>query len=174
MTIILHGVPPSLNRFAGRFNSWEYRAEKQKWTEAVLWTCKRVQEFGLIPKEPPERAVVRIDYYFPDARRHDADNYCGKLLLDGLTKAGVIKDDDFAHISLSVHGHVDKNTPRTEITVQAEVQTVTPVRGLCCDCKHGGPTCRSPDENPECPHRKAGGECWTAAGEPAEMRGDRP
>ena len=69
---------------------------------------------------PPDKAMVRIDYYFPDRRRHDADNYCGKLLLDGLTKAGVIADDDFAHISLSVHGYVDRTNPRTEINVLAE------------------------------------------------------
>ena len=98
MRIILRGVPPSLNAFAGRENTWEYRKAKKEWT----------------------KAMVRIDYYFPDRRRHDADNYCGKLLLDGLTKADVIADDDFAHISLSVHGYVDRTNPRTEITVLAE------------------------------------------------------
>ena len=60
---------------------------------------------------------MKIAYFFPDKRRHDADNYCGQLLLDALTKAGAIKDDDFSHIALVVYGHVDKVDPRTEITV---------------------------------------------------------
>ena len=95
MRIILRGVPPSLNAFAGRENTWEYRKAKKEWTEAVQWMCKTIPH-----GPPPDKAMVRIDYYFPDRRRHDADNYCGKLLLDGLTKADVIADDDFAHISL--------------------------------------------------------------------------
>ena len=112
MKIVLKGVPPSLNRFAGRLNNWEYRNAKKHWTDAVQWAC-RVEKV----RETPEKALVRIDYFFPDNRRHDADNYCGKLLLDGLTKAGAIKDDDFSHIALVVYGHVDKVDPRTEITV---------------------------------------------------------
>ena len=42
-------------------------------------------------------ATVCITCFFPDNRRHDPDNYAGKLLLDGLKKAGIIKDDDFKH-----------------------------------------------------------------------------
>lgn len=112
MKIVLKGIPPSLNRFAGRLNSWEYRNAKKLWTDAVQWACKAEKA-----QETPGKALVRIDYFFPDKRRHDADNYCGKLLLDGLTKAGAIEDDDFSHIALAVHGHVDKAQPRTEITI---------------------------------------------------------
>ena len=112
MKIVLKGVPPSLNRFAGRLNNWEYRNAKKQWTDAVQWACRAEKA-----RETPEKALVRIDYFFPDQRRHDADNYCGKLLLDGLTKAGAIKDDDFSHVALVVYGHVDKADPRTEITV---------------------------------------------------------
>lgn len=116
MRIVLRSVPPSLNEFAGKENAWAYREAKKTWTQAVEWMCKAQPH-----RPPPAKAVVRIDYYFPDKRRHDADNYCGKLLLDGLTKAGVIVDDDFAHISLSVHGYVDRANPRTEITVLAQI-----------------------------------------------------
>lgn len=114
MKITLKGTPPSLNRFMGRENPWEYRKEKTNWTRAVLYMSKTARER---PEVPMEKALVRIDYYFANAIRHDADNYCGKFLLDGLTKAKVIEDDDFSHISLSVHGHVDHKNPRTEITV---------------------------------------------------------
>lgn len=114
MKITLKGTPPSLNKFMGRKNEWDYRAEKTNWTRAVLYAAKAAKDR---PAQPLEKAEVRIDYFFRTAVRHDADNYCGKFLLDGLTKAKIIADDDFAHISLTVHGHIDRQNPRTEITV---------------------------------------------------------
>lgn len=113
--IVLKGVPPSLNRFAGRQNSNEYRHEKKTWTDAVAWSVK-----GQRPSKPYDKASVEILYYFPDGRRRDPDNYSGKLLLDGLTQAGIIADDSFAHITLHVAGAVDKREPRTVITVKEE------------------------------------------------------
>lgn len=115
MKIVLKGTPPSLNKFMGRENEWEYRREKTTWTLAVLCAAKGARGR---PKEPFEKAEVRIDYFFKTQNRRDADNYCGKFLLDGLTKARIIVDDDFEHISLEVRGHVDKKNPRTEITVK--------------------------------------------------------
>ena len=112
MKIILKGVPPSLNRFAGRNNTWQYRHEKKMWSDAVYLACMDKR-----PYETFEKAMVRIDYFFPDKRRHDADNYAGKFLHDGLTRAGVIQDDDFAHLCTAAHGHVDRENPRTEITI---------------------------------------------------------
>lgn len=114
MKITLRGTPPSLNKYMGRENAWDYRAEKTRWTRAVLYAAMAAKDR---PEQPIEKAEVCINYFFRTAVRHDADNYCGKFLLDGLTKAKVIVDDDFAHISLTVHGHVDRKNPRTEITV---------------------------------------------------------
>lgn len=114
MRIVLNGVPPSLNVTAGRGNVWQYRKDKAYWTRAVWAACLACKDR---PKKPMEHALVRIDYWFSSARRHDADNYAGKYLLDGLTKSGVIVDDDLAHISTAVHGHVDRQNPRTEISV---------------------------------------------------------
>lgn len=113
MKITLKGIPPSLNAFAGRTNSWQYRNAKKQWTELVELSTPR------LPK-PLEKAIVTITYYFPTKARHDADNYCGKFLLDGLTKAGVIVDDDMRHISLTVKGGYDKHDPRTEITIEED------------------------------------------------------
>ena len=114
MKITLRGTPPSLNKYMGRENAWDYRKEKTRWTRAVLYAAMAAKDR---PERPIEKAEVCINYFFRTAVRHDADNYCGKFLLDGLTKAKVIVDDDFAHISLTVHGHVDQKNPRTEITV---------------------------------------------------------
>ena len=116
MRIVLKGIPPSLNQFAGRGNAWEYREQKKRWTTAVWAACRSSRER---PKDPYERALVTVTYYFPTKARHDADNYCGKFLLDGLTKSGVIADDDLKHISVMIHGAYDKENPRTEIAVEA-------------------------------------------------------
>lgn len=115
MKITLSGIPPSLNRFAGRENTWQYREEKKHWTDAVMWMAKSAKGR---PKQPFEKAVVMITYYFSDRRRHDADNYAGKFLLDGLTKAGIIVDDDLQHISTIIRGDYDRENPRTEISVE--------------------------------------------------------
>lgn len=116
MRITLRGCPPSLNQFAGRENSWEYRKAKSYWTQLVWATCRASKER---PAEPYKLADVEIMYYFSTRGRHDADNYAGKFLLDGLTKAGVIVDDDLAHIHLDIkQGGVDKRQPRTVITVR--------------------------------------------------------
>lgn len=114
MTVTLKGVPPSLNEFAGRKNVWEYREQKKYWTHYTWAACRGCKER---PKEPYPKASVCITYFFPDRRRHDADNYAGKFLLDGLTKAGVIVDDDLKHISVAIYGEYDKKNPRTEITI---------------------------------------------------------
>ena len=114
ITIEVKGVPPSLNVFAGRANSWDYRKTKQKWTWAVKAACLACKGR---PKQPYEKAVVEITYFFPDQRRRDADNYAGKFLLDGLTQAKVIVDDDLKHITTIIKGNVDKHDPRTQITI---------------------------------------------------------
>ena len=115
MKITLNGIPPSLNVTAGRNNVWEYRKNKTMWTQAVYMKCKASKER---PAQPFEKARVTITYYFEDRRRHDADNYAGKYLLDGLTKAGVIVDDDLKHITTTIVGEYDKMHPRTEILVE--------------------------------------------------------
>ena len=111
--ITIKGVPPSLNKFAGRENSREYRAEKKQWTDAVQWYVKSIKD------RPPMfyKADVYILYYFPTNNRHDPDNYAGKFILDGLVRAKVIKDDSFGCIKLHLDGAVDMKEPRTVVTV---------------------------------------------------------
>lgn len=111
MKIIINAIPPSLNKFAGRKNDREYQAVKREWKELVYYTCKQ-QRY-----ETMEKAIVTITYYFPTRARHDPDNYAGKLIMDGLTAAGVILDDSFDCIELRLRGGYDKEKPRTEIEV---------------------------------------------------------
>lgn len=113
--LTLRGIPPSLNVFAGRENANVWRREKALWTDNVIWTIKALK---VRPQNPFEKSTVAITYYFPDNRRHDPDNYSGKLFMDGLTRGGIIADDDFRHINLVLAGDVDRANPRTEIVVQ--------------------------------------------------------
>jgi len=111
LKIIIDRIPPSLNQFAGRKNDREYQALKRGWKELVFYTCKQ-QRY-----ETLKNAIVTITYFFPTRARHDPDNYAGKLIMDGLTAAGVIEDDSFDCIELRLRGGYDKMNPRTEIEV---------------------------------------------------------
>lgn len=62
--------------------------------------------------------MVTITYYFPTRRRHDPDNYNGKMLMDGLVHRGVIADDSFDHVELRLRGDYDPKNPRTEIDIE--------------------------------------------------------
>lgn len=116
MKIIINAIPPSLNKFAGRKNYWEYRKVKDEWKELVYYMCKQ-QKYETLNK-----AIVTVTYYFPTKARRDPDNHAGKVILDGLTAAGVILDDSFDCIELRLRGGYDKVNPRTEIEVESEKQ----------------------------------------------------
>lgn len=109
-------IPPSLNKFAGRNNVWEYRTLKTEWERIISAFCRPR------PKEPFSKAVVTIEYFFKTKIRHDPDNYSGKLILDGLTRQGIIKDDSFDCIELVLKGNCDSKNPRTEITITEEIK----------------------------------------------------
>lgn len=103
-------VPPSLNKYAGRENVWEYREQKALWKQLCNVYCRPR------PKEPPRFALVVLTFYFKDKRRRDADNY-QKMILDGLVAAGIIVDDDFEHCMVLCVGECDKANVRTEIEI---------------------------------------------------------
>ena len=111
MKIIIDEIPPSNNRFIGRENRWEYQEEKKRWEALVRIAC-----IGK-PKKQTERAVVQIRYFFPDRRRRDPDNYSGKMILDGLVRCGVLKDDSCSYIRLELSAECSPGRPHTEIVV---------------------------------------------------------
>ena len=114
MTYIIDGIPPSNNRYIGRDARWAYREAKREWAALVRAAVGRNK-----PPKPFSRARVVLTYYFPTRGRRDPDNYAGKMILDGLTAAGVLEDDSFDHIELILRGGYDKDRPRTEIEVEA-------------------------------------------------------
>lgn len=112
MKYIIPEIPPSNNKFIGRNARWEYQEIKKYWEQLIFYTCRPR------PDKPIEKAVVTLTYYFKTKIRHDPDNYAGKLILDGLTRAGIIEDDSFDHVRLVLCGGYDKENPRTEIEVE--------------------------------------------------------
>jgi Holliday junction resolvase RusA-like endonuclease len=111
MKYIIKGIPPSNNQFAGRKNVHEYRAAKKVWEEIVFYECRPR------PAQPIKKATVTLTYFFKTHGRRDPDNYSGKFLLDGLVKAGILQDDCFNCISLTLMCDYDKINPRVEILI---------------------------------------------------------
>jgi Holliday junction resolvase RusA-like endonuclease len=62
---------------------------------------------------------LNIVVYYGDNRRHDLDNSLGSIM-DTLTDAQIIEDDDVLHVSqLTIqYGGVDKLNPRCEIYIE--------------------------------------------------------
>lgn len=104
-------IPPSLNEYAGRQNVWDYRKAKKEWENYIFLLCRPH------PPKPIPKSIVTLEYFFKTKTRHDADNYNGKMILDGLTRAGIIKDDSFDCIDLVLKGNYDPKNARTEITI---------------------------------------------------------
>lgn len=111
--LIIDEIPPSNNKFQGTGNRYAYQNIKKYWAELIIYSSlmqiKNVKTF--------EKSIVELHYFFKDKRRRDPDNYSGKFILDGLVKAKLIKDDSFNNIDLILKADVDKDNPRTEITI---------------------------------------------------------
>lgn len=111
MKIILQFIPPTINKYIGKTNIWEYQSDKKKIHNAV-----KMSTIGINPKY--KKCKIKITYFFKDKRRHDPSNY-DKMLLDGLIEANIIVDDSYAVIEeFTTIGEYDKNNPRTEIEIE--------------------------------------------------------
>lgn len=106
-------IPPSNNKFIGRKNIWSYREQKKNWEFLIRNATENSR-----PEKPLKCAQVNITYFFPDKRRRDPDNYSGKFILDGLVRAGVLADDSFSNVVISLTGKYCKDCPRTEIEIE--------------------------------------------------------
>ena len=111
MKITINAIPPTINKYIGRTNIWQYQADKKK-----IHNLIKLSTIGLNPRY--EKVKMKITYYFKDKRRHDPSNY-DKMLLDGLVQANIIEDDNYEVIKeFTTIGKVDKDNPRTEIEIE--------------------------------------------------------
>lgn len=114
MTITIPDTPPSNNLYMGNSHNFnDYREMKERWHWLIKAALLKVKK----PSVPYERALVEITYYFKKRGRRDPDNFSGKMLLDPLVREGVLKDDSFDNVVLSLKGTYDKENPRTEIKI---------------------------------------------------------
>ena len=109
--IVLPLIPPTINKYIGRSNIFEYQSDKKKIHRAIsLLTVGKKYNIN--------KCKMKVTYYFKDKRRHDPSNY-DKMLLDGLVEANVITDDNYSVITeFTTTGDYDKNNPRTEIIIE--------------------------------------------------------
>nr|DAV97552.1 MAG TPA: Endodeoxyribonuclease RusA [Caudoviricetes sp.] len=89
-------------------------ALKQKWKDFTKYIVES-QGYSNLHIEKCEMKFVT---YYDTNRRHDCDATCPKFILDGFADSGLIIDDDCKHLTkLTLECFVDKENPRTEITI---------------------------------------------------------
>lgn len=102
-TFSIYDLPPTLNEL-NRMHHFKRAKLKEIWEWLTLEAC---QDYEI---KPMERVSITFELYFPDKRRRDLDNYSGlgfKFVMDGLVKAGVLKDDsvnEVVHLGISYGG----------------------------------------------------------------------
>lgn len=89
-----------------------YNEMKRHYTDIVTWLAKKLPKYG--------KVNITIIWYEPNKKR-DVDNIMGgqKFILDGLVKAGTIKDDSQRYIDGIIHKfRKDKENPRIEVEIE--------------------------------------------------------
>jgi len=95
------------NRFAGA----KLKATN---TDTVMWCAKQIKVL-----QPLENVSLTINWYCKN-RKKDKDNisFALKFLLDGLAKAGIIKNDGWNNITGFQHKfYIDAKNPRIEVEI---------------------------------------------------------
>ena len=115
LRIVVHELPPSQNRW----KSWHHMMlanETKRWNEIVSILVRSTRARF---KKPD----VCFHFYWPDGGNYDTGNYASwKPLLDGLTRGGVIQDDNYKKlIEDKPKTEIDRKNPRTEIIVREAV-----------------------------------------------------
>ncbi|KAB2952130.1 hypothetical protein F9B85_09975 [Heliorestis acidaminivorans] len=66
---------------------------------------------------PWDSAFVFVSYYMPENRVWDVDNRATSIIINALTRNGIVKKDSWDCLSFAVQGFKDKVNPRTEILI---------------------------------------------------------
>ena len=119
LTIPLDPTGLSLNRWHGYH--WSKKAQiKLEWTEAVQWIAQ--SKHNRLPLKYPS---ITFTCYFRTRHARDKDNFSivAKVILDGLTNAGVIEDDNSTAIDLRpLVFDYSKKKPRVEIEIVEDLK----------------------------------------------------
>jgi Holliday junction resolvase RusA-like endonuclease len=108
-------MPPGLQLLSlnGR-QHWAARNRAAQALKKAAW-AKALQ--AKLPRL--ERVAITVEYQPPDKRRRDPDNYAatGKPLIDGLVIAGILPDDNSAHVT-DVHFTIGPVHPRGRVIIR--------------------------------------------------------
>lgn len=93
-TIRVNEFPPTLNEL----NNMHFRVrakQKEYWESMMQRSCLEQMI------KPIKKVSITLEFYFPDKRRRDPDNYgfAAKFIADGLVKAGILTDDSFDEVT---------------------------------------------------------------------------
>ena len=113
MILRVDGIPPSWNKIM-RMHQFAQNDEAKKWHAIV---CMSAKQQG-VKDRFTEKSHVILEYHFDTAYRHDPDNYSGKFLMDGLVKAGILEDDDFKHVELTVKAGKKAKEPYVVVYIE--------------------------------------------------------
>ena len=91
---ILNHKAISWNKFMSRMH-WATRAKLVKEIHELVWIGAMAKSEKYLKNKKVNILVIG---YFKDKRRHDSDNVCDKVYVDGLKVAGIIKDDDTRYV----------------------------------------------------------------------------
>lgn len=88
---------------------------KQKWKDFIIWFIQNQGYSNL----QIHKCEMTFSTYFKTNRRHDVDGTIPKFILDGFVDSGFIYDDDMRCLTkLILRCNIDKENPRTEITIK--------------------------------------------------------
>jgi crossover junction endodeoxyribonuclease RusA len=99
-----------------------YKAKKEAKLHGQVAALEEMVSYEVGTWEPIESCTIKYTWYPPDNRRRDEDNYVAamKPYLDGIVKAGLLRDDSPQVIKHSERGFglPDKLNPRTEVEIK--------------------------------------------------------
>lgn len=122
MMITLHGNVPSLKNDKKIIYLWRNGKRTPSITSSDrvhAWMAEAIPALKLafrgyrITDYP---VTCTMTFYFDNDRRHDLDNASAGVL-DAMSAAGIVADDNVKHINrlVLVYGGIDKTNPRVEI-----------------------------------------------------------
>ena len=115
--LIIPGTLPSVNHQyknarTGRRTRRVLTPEAKQW-ETDIQTLATIWRASTRWKTANRKVVVRLWYFWPDARKRDTHNTL-KLLLDAFEKAGIYTNDQLA-LPRIMDYEIDRKNPRVEV-----------------------------------------------------------
>ena len=107
----INDTPPSLNKIKGQPFGYVSRIKKE-WSN-ILYVYSYNAGWRPAEKKGHYRNA-RIVLRFPDKKRRDLDNFL-KVLLDSLSLADLIFDDDVVHLNYTLQVKIGTGKRETEI-----------------------------------------------------------